>query len=258
MITGGALAGLLFGIFFWIPTSGRSTEVPLEVRELVAQSNSFTKIEYCGSVSNSRDDYYLLSVQQTELAGLVLVQQRHGIRPEIVAADTSLLPGCTGATRTVGKPIQEAVEILLRRRTLADKSRASRQPAQLDIEVSSVGKEIDQVIYPASGFRLATNSTLEILRLLRTGPAVAVSPNAAPPGSIIVSPTQFSPNGPIYLGHAGIVGSEGSIYSADARFEGARTQNFSLTSWRKRFSRTNGWYAFVLHQPSARTTRGFK
>ncbi len=258
MSFGRALTGLLFWIFFWIPAIGQSAEVPLEVRELVERSNSFTKIEYCGSVSNSRDDYYLFSVQRTELAGLVLVLQQHGISPEIVAADTSLFPGCADANRTVGKPIREAVEILLQRRNLADRSRASHQTAQLEFEVSSVGKEIDQVIYPVSGFRLGTNSTLEILRLLRTGPAVAVNPNAAPPGSIIVSPTQFSPTGPIYLGHAGIVGPKGSIYSADARFEGARTKNFSLRSWLKRFSGTNGWYAFVLHLPSARIARGFK
>jgi hypothetical protein len=75
---------------------------------------------------------------------------------------------------------------------------------------------------------------------------VSVDPKTAPPGSIIVSPTQFSSDGPIFLGHAGILGRDNAIYSADAGYEGGWIKNFTLTSWLKRFSGTNGTYAFVI------------
>src|SRR5207249_9942112 len=112
-----------------------------------------------------------------------------------------------------------------------------------------------RLVYRISGFRFGSNSTREILRLLRTGPTRAVAPGDAPPGSIIVSPTAFSSCGPIYLGHAGIVGWNGSIYSADARYAGALTKIFSLATWLSRFSATNGSYAFVLHAPPEQAGR---
>lgn len=154
------------------------------------------------------------------------------------------------------KPVQDAIKLLLRRRTVAKKGHASPGSSNRAPEISAIGQEIDRVIYPISGFRLDSNSTHEILRLLRTGPTVAVDPRTAPPGSIIVSPTRSSPYGPIYLGHAGILGSDGFVYSADARYGGARTRNFSLTSWLRNFSGTNGSYAFVLHAPSEKNAGG--
>ena len=249
---------LVFWTFVCAHVMGDSTETPIEVRDLIQRADPLAKIEYCGAVASGTIDYYLFLLEHQELAGLVLVKQRAGLIPVIVDVDTSLFPFRDDAEHAVEKPVQDAIELLLRRRSFVKKSRALRRTSRQDPEVSAVGREIDRVIYPITGFRLGSNSTREILRLLRTGPTVEVDPGTAPPGSIIVSPTQASPNGPVYLGHAGIVGTNGSIYSADARYGGKRTKNFSLTSWRKQFSGTNGSYAFVLHAPSINSVQGLK
>jgi hypothetical protein len=237
---------------------GNSTEAPMEVRDLVERADPRANVEYCGAVATGTIDYYLFLLEHQELAGLVLVKQRAGMIPVIVDVDTSLFPFPDDAEHSVEKPVQDAIESLLQRRSFVKKSRVLRRTSRQDPEVSAVGREIDRVIYPITGFKLGSNSTREILRLLRTGPTVEVDPGTAPPGSIIVSPTQASPNGPVYLGHAGIVGTNGSIYSADARYGGKRSKNFSLTSWRKEFSGTNGSYAFVLHAPSIHSAQGLK
>lgn len=250
---------VVFWTFLCTPASGQPTEAPIAVRGLVQRAVPRANVEYGGAVSTGAIDYYLFLLERKELAGLVLVKQRPGTDPVIVDVDTSLFPFRDDSEHAVARPVQEAIEMLLRKRTLVKNSRASqRRTSRRDLEVSEVGREIDLVIYPISGFRLDTNSTREILRLLRTGPAVEVDPGTAPPGSIIISPTQSSPYGPIYLGHAGIVGMDGSIYSADARYGGKRTKNFSLTGWLRQFSATNGSYAFVLHAPSANTVQGPK
>jgi hypothetical protein len=197
----------------------------------------------------------LFLVQQNELAGIVLVGQRPGAEPAIVGADTSLFPFSDVSGQAVDRPVQDAIELLLERRNRAKKGRAPQNASAADPEISAIGREIDRVIYPISGFRLGTNSTLEILRLLRMGPTVAVDPGTAPAGSIIVSPTRSSQHGLTYLGHAGIVGPDGSIYSADARYGGARTKNFTRIGWLRKFSTANGSYAFVLHAPVVKTAQ---
>jgi len=247
---------LLFSAFLCSHLVGQPTEALLAARALIQRADPLANIEYAGAVSTHLADYYLFLLDRKELAGIALVQERIGATPVIAAADTSLFPFHDETERSVEKPVQDAIKLLLQRRTAAKKAQAPPGVSNWDPEVSAIGQEIDRVIYPISGFRLGSNSTHEILRLLRTGPTLAVNPVTAPPGSIIVSPTRSSPYGPIYLGHAGIVGSDGLIYSADARYGGARTKNFSLTSWLRTFSGTNGSYAFLLHAPSAKNPRG--
>jgi hypothetical protein len=230
---------------------------PLAVRALVQSADPQANVEYCGAVSTRASDYFLFLLQQNQLAGVVLVRQPVGAVPTIADADTSLFPFSEVSGRTVDKPVQDAIGLLLERRNRAKKSLTPQHTFKpSDPDISTIGREIDRVIYPISGFRLGSNSTHEILRLLRTGPTVAVDPANAPPGSIIVSPTRSSPYGPTYLGHAGILGTDGWIYSADARFGGARTKNFTLTSWLREFSGTNGSYAFVIHAPVVKTGQG--
>jgi hypothetical protein len=243
---------LLLSELLCFPVIGQCTEQPLAVRRLIQAADPRAKVEYGGAISTRHADYYLFLLERKELAGTVLVLQRIGAAPMIVAADTSLFPFPANAECTVERPVQNAVKFLLQRRTVAKRASAST----IDPEICFVGREIDRVIYPISGFQLGSNSTREILRRLRTGPTVAVDPRAAPPGSIIVSPTQSSAYGPVCLGHAGIVGSGGSIYSADARYGGRRTKNFTLTSWLRQFSGTNGSYTFVLRAPAATKVQG--
>jgi len=255
MIHSTILCYLLFCAFVCCSGAGLPVEPPLVVRTLVQSADPHANVEYCGAVSTSASDYYLFLLQQNELAGVVLVRQLVGALPAIVDADTSLFPFSDVSGRTVDKPVQDAIGLLLERRNRAKKSRTPHT-FKPDPEISAIGRQIDRVIYPISGFRLGSNSTHEILRLLRTGPTVAVDPVTAPPGSIIVSPTRSSSYGPTYLGHAGILGTDGSIYSADARYGGARTKNFTLTGWLRKFSSTNGSYAFVIHGPVVKTAQG--
>jgi hypothetical protein len=249
-------SSLLFWATICSSAIGQPAEAPLPVRGLVQQADPGATIEYCGSLSIAHLDYYLFVLARKQLAGLVLIQQRMGSVPLIVDAETSLFPLSDDSNRTWEKRLSDGIELLLRRRNRSRKTPEASDPPGLDSEVSAIGREIERVVYPIGGFRLSSNSTREILRLLRTGPAVAVDPKTAPPGSIIVSPTQFSPYGPIYLGHAGIVGADSAIYSADARYGGARTRNFSLTGWLRQFSSTNGSYAFVLRVPHNNNIRG--
>ncbi|MBV9298157.1 MAG: hypothetical protein JO066_04215 [Verrucomicrobia bacterium] len=254
-----AVGGLLLWRFLVCsPVIAQPAEAPPAVRAFVQHADPGASVEYCGAVSSSKFDYYLFLLQRKELAGIVLVRQRPGTLPVIADADTSLFPFRADSARSVEIPVQHGIEILLRKRNLAKKSRTPQRASSPDPDVSAVGREIDRVIYPLSGFRLGSNSTREILRVLRMGPTVAVDPRTAPPGSIIVSPTQSSIYGPIYLGHAGIVGSDGLIYSADARYGGARTKNYSVAGWSKQFSGTNGSYAFILHAPSDKDGQRFQ
>jgi hypothetical protein len=256
MINRGLVIILLFSAFLCSDPIAQATEATLDAQELIQRADPHAKIEYGGAISTRWADYYLFLLKREELAGTALVQQRIGATPIILAADTSLFPFREEAERLVEKPVQNGIKLLLRRRTAAKEGHAAPVSSNRAPEISAIGEEIDRVIYPISGFRLDSNSTHEILRLLRTGPTVAVDPRTAPPGSIIVSPTQSSPYGPIYLGHAGILGSDGFIYGADARYDGARTRGFSLTSWLRNFSATNGSYAFVLHAPSEKKASG--
>jgi hypothetical protein len=251
--------GVLLWAFIGQPVLGQTAEVPRSVLELIQRGDPHAKIEYCGAVSSGKIDYYLFLLERNELAGIVLAEQRAGTDPVIVDADTSLFPFRGESASSVEKPVQNGIALLLRRRNLAQKNRtAQHRPAAFDPEVSAIGTEIDRVLYPITGFQLGSNSTREILRILRTGPAIEVDPRTAPPGSILVSPTQCSLYGPIYLGHAGIVGADGSIYSADARYGGARTKNFSLKGWTRQFSVTNGSYAFVLRVQTGSNAQGLR
>jgi hypothetical protein len=225
---------------------------PSAVSDLVHRADPQAEVEYCGRVSMNQVDYYLFVLAHRELSGIVLVQHPAGKTPAILDADTSIFPLGANPQHYVSRPLLKAIKSLLLSRNL----KRSRPACQDASEISAVGRDIDRVVYPISGFRLCSNSTREILRVLRTGSTVSVDPKTAPPGSIIVSPTQYSCNGPIFLGHAGILGRENAIYSADARYEGGWTKNFTLTSWLTRFSGTNGTYAFVIRAQLGGCARG--
>ncbi len=245
----------LLWAFICSQATGQPITIPSAITALVRRADSQANFEFCGSFSANHADYFLFVLTQKELTGVVLVQHQIGKEPDIVDADTSLFPFHDSPQHSIAQPLQEAIEDLLTRRNLKKNRRAGQGTSDQLAEISAVGRDIDHVVYPISGFRLGADSTREILRILRAGPTFSVDPKNAPPGSIIVSPTQFSHDGPIFLGHAGILGSDGSIYSADARYGGAWTKNFTLSNWLKRFSGTNGTYAFVIRTRSSGNAR---
>ena len=231
-------------LFFQEP--GWTQDLPQTVRRLIEQANPNAKIEYCGAISMKALEYYLFAVTHEQVAGVVLVRNGRENPPTIIDADTSLFSHRDPNVSSLPEPVTAAIGKLLERR---NGKRQMRSPPGLtwhSQEVSSIGDGIDRIISPISGFKLDSESTREIMRILRTTNTLSVEPASAPPGSIIISPTRFSPSGPVSIGHAGIVGLDGSIYSADARYEGAWVRNFTLASWLKRFSVGNGTYAFLL------------
>ena len=236
---------VVVGLFFF-EEPGWTQDLPHTVRRLIAQANPNAKIEYCGAISMKALAYYLFAVTHEEVAGVVLVRNGRENQPTIVDADTSLFSHRDPNLSSLPEPVTAAIGKLLERRNA--KSQVQSPPGLIwhSQEVSSIGDGIDRIIWPISGFKLDSESTREIMHILRTTNTLSVEPASAPPGSIIISPTQFSPSGPVSIGHAGIVGLQGSIYSADARYGGAWVQNFTLASWLKRFSVSNGTYAFLL------------
>ena len=236
---------------------GRTGDTPEAVRDLARQTAPQATVEFCGALAYRKIDYYLFVLKQKELSGLALIRQQAGSEPIIIDADTSFFPFKMDPESALEKPILNGVEVLLRKRALAERSGGANENSTPFPEVSRIGDAIDRVVYPISGFRLGSDATRQILQRLRTGPAIAVEAWTAPPGSIIVSPTRFSRSGPIYLGHAGIVGPDGLIYSADARFGCAWAKTMSVAVWLKRFSGNNGCYAFVLRARSKANTQDF-
>ena len=224
---------------------GWTEDLPQSVCCLIERANPNAKIEYCGAIVTKALEYYLFAVTHEQVAGVELVRIDRDNRPAIVDADTSLSHRDLNAS-SVPVPVTDAIGELLERRNAKAQAQSPRGPTQRSQEVSSIGDDIDRIVSPINGFKLASESTREILHTLRTANTLSVEPAYAPPGSIIISPTRFSPTGPVSIGHAGIVGLEGSIYSADARYGGSWVRNFTLASWLKRFSASNGTYAFLL------------
>jgi hypothetical protein len=218
--------------FALLSTYGYGGEIPQAVHRLMEQADPKARVEYCGGISTRKLDYYLFVITRDE--------------PAIADADTSLFSSRTKDLYFLGKPVGSAVSELLARRNLKRQSQQPpRQTGHLQ-EVSSIGSDIDRVIFPISGFKLGSESSREIMGILRTAHTISVEPAKAPSGSIIISPTRYAAHGPVSIGHAGIVGSRGFIYSADARYNGAWVQNFTLASWLNRFSASNGTFAFLL------------
>jgi hypothetical protein len=204
---------------------------PQSISEFVLKMNPARKSEFCGNIVTKNATHYLFALTHNALTGFILVRSQPGLPPAIESADTAF-PRFFDESFT-DKKLQAAVSILVRPREMAKR-------------VSAIGARIDEVVGPLANFWLRTNSSLEILRLLKRGAAYSVDPGSAPPGAIIVSPTTVLPTGRVAFGHAGILGFNGAIYSADTRFGGAWTQNYTLKRWENEFSPVNGTYTFVL------------
>jgi len=208
------------GLFFF-HDPGWAQDPPQPVRRLIEQANPNARIEYCGAISMKALEYYLFAVTHEQVAGVVLVRNGHENLPIIVDADTSLFLHRDPNVSSLPEPVTAAIGKLLARRNAKSQVQSPSGPVCHSQEVSSIGDGIDRIISPISGCKLDSESTREIMRILRTTNTLSVEPASAPPGSIIISPTRFSPSGPVFIGHAGIVGLQGSIYRADARCGGA-------------------------------------
>jgi hypothetical protein len=207
---------------------------PPTISAFIQRVDPEAKAEFCGEISTGNTTLYLFALTRDALTGFVLIRAKPGGLLTIEMADTafSLFSG----ESMINKNIQTAISILVR-------------PRETGLRVSAIGTRIDEIVGPLANFRLRSNSSREILKQLRSSAAYSLDLDNAPPGAIIVSPTTVLSSGRVALGHAGILGLHGVIFSADARFDGAWTQNYTLKRWKDEFAATNGTFAFVLRAP---------
>ncbi len=104
-----------------------------------------------------------------------------------------------------------------------------------------------------AGFTFRSNSTLGILQELEQSDAIPVNPSAAPVGSVLVCPTTWSPTGPVSLGSATIVGSDGNVYGPDIRKGCAWTSFGKLETWIELHANKNQLFGFLLRAHPGRT-----
>ena len=130
----------LLWVFICSEAAGRPITIPPAVSALVQRADPEANVEYCGSISTNRVDYYLFVLTRKELTGVVLVQDPTGKAPSIADADTSLFPFGNFLRHSGAQPLQEAIEELLTRRNL-EKNRAARQGTSHQVpEISAVGR----------------------------------------------------------------------------------------------------------------------
>lgn len=103
---------------------------------------------------------------------------------------------------------------------------------------------VNEVVRRATGQPVGGGlSTASMYQALRSGRGTLVPLNQAPPGAIIISPTQGS-----NTGHVGIIGENGLVYS-NSSSRAAFSQNFTISSWVNYYQGQKGLpvYAFVLN-----------
>jgi hypothetical protein len=206
---------LIFSFIWWL-ASFASAEIPRPLANFLQHAVPDGEIRYGGAFTIPPSVYHVFTLRQSERRGVLLVQQTGQTGFAIVGADTSLdsfpkeTPDWDGAVR--------AAAWLLNQKD-ADPL-ASRTAASVE-DVCPLGAALNTFLVPIAGFALSSNGTLGILRDLQHADAYAVEPECAPPGSILVSPSQFAAQGPVVLGFAVIVGPDRYVYGPDYRHGGA-------------------------------------
>ena len=165
-----------------------------------------------------------------------------------------ILPGCDDSENGSGAgggqptpPVSVDQASAAGGRTLADAAIAnagklnSNIGPQTDYGNLGCAWAVDQIVKATTGIDFNTLSTSEMYNELRNGMGIPVDANNPPPGSIIISPT--TDNGSI--GHVGIVGYDGLVYSNSSR-DGLWEQNYTVSSWNRYFDGRTGTFAFVL------------
>ena len=161
------------------------------------------------------------------------------------------LPGCDDTENASGagggQPTPPVSVDQAGARTLADAALAnvgklnSNIGPQTDYGNLGCAWAVDQIVKATTGIDFNTLSTSEMYNELRNGMGIQVDANNPPPGSIIISPT--TDGGAI--GHVGIVGYDGLVYSNSSR-DGLWEQNYTVSSWHHYFDARTGTFAFVV------------
>ena len=201
-------------------------ETPAALVTFVQQAVPHGEIRYRATFTAASSTYHLFTLQQAERKGVLLVRQAGNTQFEIVGADTSFGPSTNEATEI--DAVMKAAARLLNGPTsngFTDDTAASWR------DVCPLGASLNELLTPISGFALSSNSTLGILRDLQRSDAYVVEPERAPPGSILVCPSHFTPQGPVIIGFAVIVGADRCVYGPDYCQSGAWHRLGTLSDW---------------------------
>jgi hypothetical protein len=211
----------------WLFTGFAAAEVPGALVRFVQRAVPNGEIRYWGAFAVTQTVYHLCTLQQSERKGVLLVRQ-NGTSFDVVGADTSLDSLARETDRTEMDPVVEAAARLLNGE--GDDPVAARAIACPN-DICPLGASLNALLVPIAGFTLSSNGTLGILRDLQHADAYPVDPERAPPGSILVCPTSFAPQGPVLVGFAVVVGPDHCVYGPDYRQGGAWHRLATLREW---------------------------
>jgi hypothetical protein len=221
----------VFGIcaifsFSWCLASFAPAEIPRPLARFVQHAVPDGEIRYWGAFAIPPSVYHVFTLRQAERRGVLLVRQTGQTGFAVVGADTSFdsfpkeTPDWDGVVRVAARLLNQQDADPL----------ASRTAASVE-DICPLGAALNTLLVPIAGFALSSNGTRGILRDLQHADAYAVEPERAPPGSILVCPSQFAAQGPVILGFAVIVGPDRYVYGPDYRQGGAWLRLATLTDW---------------------------
>jgi hypothetical protein len=207
------------------------------------------------------DTYYVISQFGDQGTGEPVFIRKPGNGEPVIISDTRALPleltlGIGGFNAAAGA---STIDFDVAGYTLdphdlsAYVSGGQRAPsADIDVKVGSTAKEklgmgskdapgtnhgrlacawaVNRVVTTALGRPIGGGlSTANMVQVLKARHA-KVSEQSAPPGAVIISPTEQS-GGHANIGHVGLLGADGKIFSNSSN-DGQWEQNFSVSSWK--------------------------
>ena len=215
---------------------GLSADLETFVQKAVPEG----RIIFSGTVETAGTTYELFLLEQERRRGALVVANNADIR-KVLFADTSLDVAAT--RRLIPQDVLKQLERLLTRgETLANQHRTSAT----EHDIYPIGAALNIVLGPIAGFTFGANGTLGILDELEQSDAMAVSPNAAPVGSILVCPTTCSSTGPVSLGSVAILGPDRKVYEPDFRKGSTWISPGTLEDWVRKYGARNQLFGFLL------------
>ncbi|MBV9878614.1 MAG: hypothetical protein JO025_28045 [Verrucomicrobia bacterium] len=212
------------------------------------------RIVFCGEVASNETAYELFVLEHEASRGVLVIAggtaDPSGKPPQVLFADTSF-DFALSQSLVAPEVLSQFYALLGITRSM---STEATDTASVE-DIYPIGAALNTVLGPLAGFTFKSNSTLGILQELERSDAIPVSPNAAPVGSILVYPTTCAPDGPVFLGSVGILGSDHQMYGPDFRKGGGWTCLGTLESWIEKYGAQNQLFGFLLRaRPRQATT----
>jgi hypothetical protein len=209
----------------WLLACSTLAEIPPALVEFAQRTVLGGEIRYWGAFAAPQSTYHVFTLRQAERRGVFLVRQA-GASFEVIGADTALdsFPREAGESDAA---VRAAARLL---NSDGDDPFATRIAAPVN-DFCPLGASLNTFLVPITGFALSSNGTRGILRDLQHADACVVEPERAPPGSILVCPSQFAKQGPVFIGFVVVIGPDRCVYGPDYRQHGAWHRLATLREW---------------------------